>query len=86
MDQPANTLRIQFVRDKSKERLCSGTLTVSSAADAPRDKLDENRKAVADFLQTFAPGLKAGADVLAADEQWRLSTRISGYLLRRQDM
>ncbi len=67
--QGSNALRIQFVHDKTKERVYSGTLTVSLSTDAPKDKLDENRKAVADFLQTFAPGLKAGTDVLAAAAQ-----------------
>jgi hypothetical protein len=63
--QSANAVRVQFVHDKAKERIYSGTLTVSLAADAPKDKLEENRKAVGDFLGAFAPGIKS-QDLLAA--------------------
>jgi uncharacterized phage infection (PIP) family protein YhgE len=65
----ANAVRVEFVHDKTKDRVYSGTLTVALAADTPKDKLDENRKAVADFLQAFAPGIKAAGDVLVAAGQ-----------------
>lgn len=67
--QSANAVRVQFVHDKGKERVYSGTLTVSLAADAPKDKLEENRKAVGDFLAAFAPGIKSPSEVLAATAQ-----------------
>jgi hypothetical protein len=65
----ANAVRIQFLHDKSRERVYSGTLTVALVADAPKDKLEQNRKTVLDFLGVFAPGLKEKADVLAATAQ-----------------
>jgi hypothetical protein len=77
---PANAVTMKFVHDRAQERVYSATLTVSLAADAPREKLAENRLIIGAFLAAFAPGLKDADAVVAgatgqltvADETRRL--------------
>jgi hypothetical protein len=71
----ASTYR--FVHDGAHERVYSAALTVSLAADGPRDRLIENTKMVALFLQTFAPAFRGGDEWLAATVR-QLAAKDSG--------
>jgi hypothetical protein len=65
----ANAVRMSFVHDASRERVYGATLAASLAADAPPDKLAENRALIAEFLRTFAPDFKDADAAIAATAQ-----------------
>jgi hypothetical protein len=52
----ANAATVRVTHDREKRRVYAATLTVSLAADAPKEKLDENRGLIVAFLQDFAAG------------------------------
>jgi hypothetical protein len=53
--KPANAATMRIVHDEKRERVYSGVLTVSLAADGPRERVAENERMVGEFLQAFAP-------------------------------
>jgi hypothetical protein len=55
----ASAARFRFTHDKARDRVYDAALTVSLAADGPRDRLMENTKLVGLFLQTFAPAFRS---------------------------
>jgi hypothetical protein len=54
----ANAATVRVTHDQEKRRVYAAMLTVSLAADAPKEKLAENLQLVAAFLHAFAPGIK----------------------------
>jgi hypothetical protein len=62
----ANAVRMQIVHDRAREVVYGALLAASLAADAPPDKLAENKALIADFLRTFAPDFKDAGAVIAA--------------------
>jgi hypothetical protein len=64
--KPSNAATFRLLHDAAKERVFTGTLTVSLAPDGPRDKLAENQALVLQFLRTFAPSVDKPEDLMAA--------------------
>ncbi len=56
--KPENAVTIQFTHSTNRDRVFSAELSLSLAPDAPKDKLAQNTKVVADFLRLAAPNLK----------------------------
>jgi hypothetical protein len=71
----ASTYR--FVHDGAHERVYSAALTVSLAADGPRDRLVENTKVAVLFLQTFAPAFRSPEEWLSGATR-QLAAKDSG--------
>ena len=63
---PENAARLRIVHDRGRERVYEVSLSISFAADAPREKLAENAKLTADFLAAFAPAIKGPGDLVSA--------------------
>jgi hypothetical protein len=60
-----NALRIRFVHDRDKEQVFSAALVVPPAADAPKEKAEENAGLIADFLRLFVPGVEEPESIVA---------------------
>jgi hypothetical protein len=54
----SNAALFRFTSDASRQRVYDAALSVSLAADGPRDRLLENTKLVQLFLHTFAPAFR----------------------------
>jgi hypothetical protein len=53
-----NAAAMKLTHDAEKRQVYSLVLTVSLAADAPRERLAQNQQLVVDYLRQFAPGFK----------------------------
>jgi myosin heavy subunit len=62
--QRGNLSRLSFTHDRAKSRVFEASLSISLAADAPKDKLAENIALVTQFLATFAPSAKDAAAMI----------------------
>ena len=72
--ETANAVKLRIMHDRAKEKVFAAELTVSLAADAPRAKLAENFKLIADYVRAFAPGVK-DADTIAAAASSQLAAQ-----------
>jgi hypothetical protein len=79
---PASAAAMKLMHDGDRRQVYSVVLSVSLAADAPKERLTHNRQLLMDFLGRFAPGLKE-PDAFVADSIRQLAGKDGGQRLVR---